>query len=366
MKSVGWSMGCTAPAPSNLVPALTHWEGVGPYCVGCADGLYCGPDHAIEYGNIEACEAEYGVGNCSCCGEEEPVHHISEEECIYYGCTSCVEVVDYPAFYTPPTPARWFLGYGGPCGCLAVWISTTSDDPIYGFYEPTSGLDATDECGNFYYRHFGALDATGPFSCTSGGRFTLVNLVQPGWLFGDCSGTPITNCFPGTNLYMGYDSPCAGKECADAIGNPGGSGSDCEGYGCANLPIYIDVEPLENLRQLPDSNWWPNLQDPTGNMFCCPSSGSTSNPYEVIDMEALSVPMNEAVGDKLYFTWGIFQGEVVGLKDGQWYVNYPPINWLLEKKEDDYFLNGEQMTKVNDWPLMLELKHKGHLLEITQ
>ncbi len=353
-KPIYWNMACQNGASSGFWTEQTsHWEGEGLYCVECEDNIWIGDDE-IEYYSLEDCQAANGVDGCACAYPGSPVWHNSLEDCESYGCTGCHEVIDTVGFWTPPTPQRWFLGFNGPCGCTAVYISTTSDDPIYGFYQPTSGYDQVDPCGNFYYQHFGALDATGPFSCTSGGRFTLVNLIQPAYLGGDCS-IPIPPENLPTNLFMGYDAACA----------VGWLGGGCR-YGCTDLPIYVDVEPIDNLRKLPNSNWFPNLNDPTGNMFCCPSSGSTSNPFDIIDMEALSVPMNEAIGEKLYFTWGIFQGEVVREDESNWYVNYPPIKWQLTKTDDDYYLDGVKMLKVNDYPLMLELKVKNQLLEITQ
>lgn len=341
VKPVGWSMGCARATTSVYTPPLTAWIGD---CVECQD-LWCGD--ASEWGSLEDCET-YDT-NCHCCTDPEPVQFVTEQQCIDYPCNDCHEVILSPHVYIPPFPTAWYLSYFGPCGCGKTYISTTSDHPLYAFYEPTSGLDNLDACGNYYYDSFGALDATGPFDCTSGGRFVLMNFVQQPYLMGDCS-YPIHPCNQPTNIYNGYDPPCA-KECN------GYNFADCH-PGCIETGLYLEVKPIPSNRVLPHTNWFPT--DDNANMLCCPSSDSSGVPTD----PEIIYQMTLAQGNTLHFQFKMFKGLFLQVDEVTWKINYPPLSFELKKDGDRYLVNGIVCKVLLDDPLMLEVMVYEHLLEI--
>lgn len=350
---VGWTMGCQAATSSVYVPPLIEYT--SPDCVECIDGLWSDADHMIEWGSLEDCEAANGIGNCVCSIGEEPIYFGTEQDCIAYGCTSCQPVIVQEHTYTPPFPALWYLAWFGPCGCAGpVYVCTTSDHPLYGFYQPTSGLDNKDQCGNYYYQHWGALDATGPFDCTSGGKFTLLNFIQTNVALdtAPCSQNP---CNIGTNVFMGCDPVCA------AACN-GYNFADCHAC-CGTNGIYATVEPMQSLKELPYSTWTVN--DTNGNMLCCPSSatsgtlppdaGTQQDIYSIADF---STP-------KMRFRYAQFGGDMEQVADDVWMMTYPPLKFEMKKIGSDYFVNGEKLEVICDDPLIAEGKINKKLLEVT-
>jgi hypothetical protein len=265
------------------------------------------------------------------------------------GLGTCSYGILTPQSYTPPFPPAWYLTWFGPCGCNGpTFISTTSDHPLYAFYQPTSGLDDQDACGNYYYNSFGALDATGPFDCTSGGRFVLLNHIAPAYLGGGCTST--SPCNGATNVFMGLDNACA---------------DECDGFnftfchpGCMTTGNYATIEPIPTERVLPHTNWTP--PDQTGNMLCCPSSGSSAF---VPDIETIFA-MTLAQGNVLHFHYGVFGGLFVQVAENVWRMNYPPLSFELVKSGTTYSVNGIEATLLLDDPLMIEIKIGDEVLEI--
>lgn len=351
-KRMGWQMGCQPATSSVYIPPQYAW--VSPDCVECDSGLFLGPDNAIEM-SLEDCEAFYGVGNCHCSGEEVIQQFATEELCQSYGCTSCTQIITVEHQYTPPFPALWFLAWFGPCGCGGpVYISTTSDHPLYGFYQPTSGLDNQDQCGNYYYQHWGALDATGPFDCTSGGRFTLLNFVQTNIALegAPCSENP---CNIGTNVMMGHDPVCA------AACN-GYNFADCHA-GCTTHGIYATVAPMESMKELPYTQWIVN--DTNGNLLCCPSSDtSASLPPDAGDTTSV-FSMTDFSPPKMRFKYAQFGGDFEQVDEGVWLMNYPPLQFEMVKRGSDYFVNDVKLEVICDDPLIGECVINKKLLEVT-
>lgn len=362
-KNVGWVLACEPPTSSVYTPPLTAW--VSPECVECGGaGGWCDPENLIEWGSLEDCEAENGVGNCHCCEGEIQQQFATSALCASFGCTSCTEIIVTPHNYVPPFPAAWYLSYFGPCGCNLTYISTTSDHPLYGFYEPVEGLDVTDPCGTYYYQHWGALDATGPFDCSTGGRFVLMNFVQPVYNgFTGCFTSDIPICNQLTNIWMGRDPVCA---------------EQCNGYnfapchpGCVHGGLYATVEPLKSLRQLPTNGMWISPDD-NANMLCCTSESSDMPPHGMGMTYGLNTlpPFTPSVN--LMFKFATWQGEFLHIGARHWVINFPPLRFDLVKQDDRYTItNGyTQMTYtcqviLDADPLILHCLIDGTLMEIN-
>lgn len=356
-KRMGWQMGCIPGGPSEYIPAQTAW--ISPDCTECDDGLWCDDSHDIEYGSLEDCQTySPNPEQCKCCQDEVVQQFATSQLCHEFGCTSCTEIITVEHQYTPPFPDLWYLSWFGPCGCGGpVYISTTSEHPLYAFYQPTSGLDNLDHCGNYFYRNYGALDATGPFDCTSGGRFVLFNFVQN---YVQLDGTPCSDVNPcniATNVFNGHDPVCA-AECN------GYNFTDCHA-GCTTHGIYAEVRPIPSERVLPHSNWIP--PDPYGNPLCCERSSDGSS--DSSDGMGMALAMGEAMmeampDDALRFTYGVFRGAMVQTSENSWKVNYPPLSFELTKESDRYSVDGIEANVLLADPLMLSVEIRGVTLEV--
>lgn len=352
-KRMGWVMGCQPASSAVYVPPFTEWT--SSECTECVDGLWSDVDHLIEWGSLEDCEAENGVGNCVCAEGTEPIYFGTEQDCINWGCSDCHEVIINEHSYTPAFPPLWYLSWFGPCGCGGpTYVCTTSDHPFYGRYQPTSGLDNVDQCGGYLYRDFGALDCTGPFDCTSGGRFVLLNFIQTNVALQDapCSENP---CNIGTNVVMGCDPVCA---------------SGCNGYDftpchacCGTNGIYATVAPMQSMKELPYTQW--SVIDPNGNMLCCPSS-ATSGTLPPDSGETTSVMgMADFSTPKMRFRYAQFGGEFEQVDENVWLMNYPPLKFEMRKVGSDYFVNDVKLEIICDDPLIAEGRINNKLLEVT-